>query len=311
VSNPDPELPLVWLPFAVDELGERPGNLCYEHVAPEVGGDLPGSVGEVEFYVPPYQFSAKNSGVLEKMSSLRVVQTMSAGVDHLVRYVPDGVTLCRGAGVHDASAAELTLALILSSLRGIPDFVRAQDRAEWGPRWTTSLADRTVLIVGYGSVGAAIERRLDGFETTVRRVARRARAGVAAFTDLPALLPEADVVVLIVPMTEETRGMADATFLDSMKEGALLVNMARGPVVETDALVAELARGRIHATLDVSDPEPLPPDHPLWQSPNLLISPHVGGASSAMWPRARAMVREQLWRYAAGEPLQHVVTGSY
>ncbi len=303
--------PLVWLPFEPNRLGRPPASLRYEVFVPEQGVEPPRSISEVELYVPPYQFSARDSGVLEHMSSLRVVQTMSAGVEHLRPFVPEGVTLCRGAGVHDASTAELTLALILASLRGLPDFVRAQDRAEWSPQWTTSLADRTVLIVGHGSVGAAIERRLVPFEVDVLRVARKAREGVSGFADLPSLLPRADVVVLIVPVTDETRGLVDAEFLALMQDGALLVNMARGPVVDTDALVTELEQGRLRAAVDVTDPEPLPVDHPLWRAPGLLVSPHVGGASSAMWPRAYRLVREQLERFAAGEPLQHVVTGEY
>jgi len=182
---------------------------------------------------------------------------------------------------------------------------------QWKPEWTTSLADRKVLIVGYGSVGAAIERRLDGFEVEVTRVARSAREGVHALTELPTLLPEADVVILIVPLTDETRGMVDADFMSRMKEGALLVNMARGPVVDTEALVTELEQRRILAAVDVTDPEPLPSGHPLWRAPGLLISPHVGGASSVMWPRAHRLVQEQLERFATGEPLLHVVSGEY
>jgi len=301
----------VWLPFDAEDLGDPPDSLRYEEVRPKRGADLPPTVTEVELYVPPYQFSARDSGVLAEMPSLRVVQTMSAGIDHLLPYVPDGVTLCRGAGVHDASTAELAVALILAAQRELADFHAAQQRADWTQRFTASLADRTVLIVGYGSVGAAVERRLTGFDVEVRRVARSAREGVSPYTELPGLLGEADVVVLMVPMTEETRGMVDASFLAAMRDGALLVNMARGPVVDTEALLTELRSRRIRAALDVTDPEPLPGDHPLWRAPNLLITPHVGGASTAMWPRAHRLVRDQLHRFASGEPLQHVVGGSY
>ncbi len=236
---------------------------------------------------------------------------MSAGIEHIASYVPEGVTLANGRGIHDTSTAELTLTLILASLRGIPEFVRDQDRAEWKPVTRESLADKQVLIVGYGQIGEAIEARVLPFEAQVVRVARSARDGVHAIDELPDLLPEADVVVLIVPGTEETRGLFDAEMLGHLKDGALLVNIARGPVVDTDALLAELTSGRIHAALDVVDPEPLPGDHPLWGAPNLLIAPHVGGNSSAMEPRAHRLVREQLQRYAAGEPLANVVTGSY
>jgi phosphoglycerate dehydrogenase-like enzyme len=165
--------------------------------------------------------------------------------------------------------------------------------------------------VGYGSVGAAIERRLDGFESRVLRVARTAREGVSPMEDLGDLLPQADVVVLVVPMTDRTRGLVDAGFLASMPDGALLVNVSRGPVVVTDALVAELASGRLLAALDVTDPEPLPAGHPLWSVPGLLVSPHVGGNTTAFLPRAFRLVADQLGRYQAGQPLANVITGDY
>lgn len=305
------ERPLVWLPFDPAELGEPPAALRYEVVVPVEGDDLPGSVDEVEFYVPPYRFSRNDSEIVARMPRLKVVQTLTAGVDHVRPFVGHGVALCNGRGIHNSSTAELALGLMLASLRGLPDFVRAQDRGEWRPVNAPSLADRTVLIIGYGEIGAAIEQRLAGFEVDVVRVARTARDGVHGFDALPALVPRADVVVLIVPITEETRGMVDAEFLARMRDGSLLVNVARGPVVDTDALVAALRTGRIHAALDVTDPEPLPSGHPLWSTPNVLISPHVGGASSAMWPRAYAVVRSQLERFAAGEPLENVMSGEY
>jgi phosphoglycerate dehydrogenase-like enzyme len=168
-----------------------------------------------------------------------------------------------------------------------------------------------VLLVGYGAIGEAIEARLRPFEVEVVRVARRGRDGVHPIAELPRLLPDADVVILIVPLTAETRGLVDADFLARMKDGALLVNVARGPVVDTDALLAELTSGRLSAAVDVTDPEPLPADHPLWDAPNLLVSPHVGGASSAMWPRAHRLVRDQLHRFADGEPLANVMEGEY
>ena len=174
------------------------------------------------------------------------------------------------------------------------------DRHEWKPRWRPALADKHVLLVGYGAIGQAIEARLLPFETKVTRVARTPRDGVHAISELPDLLPDADVVVLIVPLTDETRGLVDASFLARMKDGSLLVNMARGGVVDTDALIAELPTGRITAALDVFDTEPLPADSPLWTAPGLLLTPHVGGASSAMWPRAYRLVRDQLHRYADG-----------
>ena len=302
--------PLVWLPFDPDLLADPPAGLRYELAVPSEGV-VPDSVGEVAVYVPPYDFSPVDSEIMARMTSLEVVQTQTAGVEHIRPHVPDGVLLCNGRGIHDASTAELAVTLVLASLRGVPGFVRAQDAHVWAPATRPALADRTVLVVGYGAIGEALERRLSGFEVDVVRVARSARDGVHAYGDLPDLLPSADVVVLIVPLTDETRGMVDAGFLARMRDGALLVNVARGGVVDTDALVAELRRGRISAALDVTDPEPLPEDHPLWDCPNLLVSPHVGGASTAMEPRAYALVRDQLARYVAGEPLRNVMTGEY
>ena len=303
--------PLVWLPFDPDLLDPAPPGLRYEVVVPSDEEDLPASIEEVEVYVPPYRFSEVDSAVIPRMCSLKVVQTMTAGVEHVRPHVPAGVLLCNGRGIHDASTAELAVTLMLASLRGVPGFVRAQDTGVWAHGTRPSLADTTVMIVGYGAVGEALERRLDGFEVEVVRVARTARDGVHGYDDLPGLLPGVDVVVLVVPLTDLTRGLVGPAFLARMKDGALLVNVARGGVVDTDALVTELRSGRISAALDVTDPEPLPPGHPLWDCPNLLVTPHVGGASTAMEPRAHRLVRDQLARFAAGEPLANVMTGDY
>jgi phosphoglycerate dehydrogenase-like enzyme len=300
---------LVWLPFDPGDLGDPPPLLTYE-VVPDLL-DLPDGVEDVEVFVPPYSVGPEVREVLPRMSSLRVVQTLTAGVDNIRDVVPDGVLLCNGRGIHDTSTAELVLTLVLSSLRGVPELVRAQDRHEWSPGWHASLADRTVLLVGYGAIGAAVEARLAPFECSVVRVARSAREGVHAISELPALLPEADVVVLVLPLTDETRGLVDAGFLASMKNGALLVNVARGAVVDTDALVTALRSERVRAAVDVVDPEPLPAGSPLWDCPGLLVTPHVGGSSSAMWPRAHRLVRDQLHRIAAGEEPVNVMVGDY
>lgn len=296
---------LVWLPFDPAELGELPAGLRAEQVVPGAD-DLPAAAAEVELFVPAYSFGADLT-VLSRMPRLQVVQTLTAGVDHVWPHLPGGVTLCNGRGIHETSTAELALTLMLASLRGVPDFVRAQDRGEWVYAPRPALADKRVLIVGHGSIGAAVEERLRPFEVDVVRVASRARDGVHGVDELPTLLPEADVVVLVVPLTDATRGLVSVDFLTAMRPGALLVNVARGAVVDTDALLSALQAGRIRAALDVTDPEPLPPDHPLWSAPGVLISPHVGGASSAMWPRAHRVVRDQLRRFAAGEPLANVV----
>ena len=306
--------PLVWLPFDPAELGDPPEGLRYEVVDP-VDGDVPDSVADVRFYVPPYRLGPEVADVVDAMASLEVVQTLTAGVDNLRGRLPDGVTLCSGRGIHDASTAELALTLVLASLRGVPDAVRAQQRHAWAGGWRRSLADSRVLVVGHGAVGRAVEARLAPFEVQVVRVARTARDDAAGrvhgFDELPRLVPHADVVVLVVPLTDETRGLVDRDFLARMKDGALLVNLARGAVVVTDDLVTALRTRRITAALDVADPEPLPGDHPLWDAPGLLITPHVGGMTSAMWPRAHRLVRDQLHRWAAGDVLHNRTTGAY
>jgi phosphoglycerate dehydrogenase-like enzyme len=273
-------------------------------------GAVPATVSEVVFFVAPYAVSAEALSVTAQMPRLEVMQTLTAGYEHALPYLPAGVTLCNAKGVHDASTAELALALMLASLRHLPEFVRAQDQHEWTPAAYPALADKRILIVGYGSIGAAVERRLVPFETTVDRVARRARPEqqVHAVTELASMLPDADVVVLVTPLTPETQRLVNRDFLSRMKDGALLVNVARGGVVDTDALLEALESGRIAAALDVTDPEPLPKDHPLWDAPNLLLSPHVGGNSSAFLPRARRLVREQCARFVSGAALENVIS---
>jgi phosphoglycerate dehydrogenase-like enzyme len=299
-----------WLPWEDPDsfLGGVPAGFDVEYYA---GGDRPPSLDSVEFYVPSYMGSS-GLAIIKEMPALKVVQTQTAGYENFLPHLGAGVTLCNARGVHDASTAELAVGLILASYRRLPRAVKDQERGVWPSSYVEmddSLADRTVLILGYGSIGEALERRLDGFECEVIRVARRPREGVSPITDLPELLPKADVVVLLTPATDETRGMVDAKFLSQLKDGALLVNVARGVIVNTDALIAELTAGRISAALDVTDPEPLPAGHPLWSAPNVLINPHRGGASTAFEPRVARLVRAQLERYSRGEPLINVVAG--
>jgi len=293
-----------WVPYA-DLLPRLPDRL--EVDVYDGSGPPPSTLDGVELYVAPYTFDRAPLELVRSMPRLRVIQTLTAGYEHVLPYLPDGVALHNAGGLHDTSTAELAVTLMLAALRGIPEFVRGRDRQEWRFDRYDALADRTVLIIGYGGIGAAIDRRLAGFEVEVQRVARHERDGVAPLTALPDLLPRADVVVLCVPLTDETRRMVDRDFLARMRDGALLVNVARGAVVDTDALVAELESGRLRAALDVTDPEPPPPGHPLWTVPGLLLSPHVGGNSTAFLPRAKRLVVEQLSRFAAGEPLPYRV----
>jgi phosphoglycerate dehydrogenase-like enzyme len=271
---------------------------------------------EIRYAVMPYMTSLDLADVTRGLDALEVVQLQSAGYEQFVGQLPEGVTLCNAAGVHDASTAELALTLTLSSIRDIPEFVGSQQEGRWEPlRLRSSLADRKVLVVGYGRIGRAIARRFAPFEVTLTAVASRARVGddlvphVHGIDELADLLPDHDVVVVIVPLTDATRGLFDAALLGRMRDGALIVNVSRGPVVDTDALVAECASGRLRAALDVTDPEPLPADHRLWGTPGVLITPHVGGATDAMRPRAIALVRRQVEALLAGEPVDNAVAG--
>ncbi len=297
----------VFLPFAVGEL-DLPAEVAsaFDIEYADATEHWPDAKG-CEFYVPSYRFSRRVVEVISTMPRLRVVQTLTAGVDHVMPYVPDGVRVCNAAGVHDAATSELAVGLIIGAQRRLADLVRAQDRREWDQQMAGALADRRVLVIGAGNIARAIQRRLDGFECDVTLVGRTAREGVRAMSALPELLPTADVVVLIIPLTDETRGLVDRGFLALLKDGALVVNVARGPIVVTDDLLAEVASGRLRAALDVTDPEPLPGDHALWGVPGVVITPHVGGASDAMWPRSYRLVAEQLRRIAAGEPLVNQV----
>ena len=298
---------LVWLPE--DDWAENllvPAGLDVE--VWRSGQQLPASVGEVAFYVPEYMGPAGTLDVMTTMSSLRVVQTLTAGVDDVLAVIPDGVTLCNAAGVHDASTAELAVGLTIANLRGFPGFLRAQDEGTWLHGRHDALADRRVVVLGAGSVGSAIAARLAPFEIDLQVVARTARPGVHGLDELPSLLLSADVVILAVPYGPDTHHLVDAEFLAALPDAALVVNVARGAVVDTDALLAELQAGRLRAALDVTDPEPLPRGHPLWRAPNVLITPHVGGDTSAFLPRAWRLLQEQLDRFAAGQPLANAVS---
>jgi phosphoglycerate dehydrogenase-like enzyme len=295
-------------------LGELPDGVDIE-VCPDAE-NLPSDPADVRFWVPPFLATARATDILRKFTGLRVIQLLSAGADVWVGRVPPGVLLCDARGVHDAPVAEWVIGAVVGVLRRFPSFVRAQEREEWAyapfaP--TAELTGARVMIVGAGSIGQAIERHLAPFGVTVTRVARTARPAedVHAVEELPDLLPYADVVVLVVPLTEQTRGLVDARFLAAMPDGALLVNAARGPVVDTEALVAELATGRISAALDVTEPEPLPAGHPLWRLPNLFLTPHTGGSVRGLRPRAYRLVGDQLRRFVAGESLINQVVDGY
>ena len=278
--------------------------------------DLPPEVAsEIDVVVVPHYFSDRGAlGRLHALPRLSFVQLPSAGYEHVLPFLPAGVTLGTGRGVHDDETAELAIALVLASIRGLDETLRQQDRGVWAPTMRPSLADRRVLVLGHGSVGSAIVARLEPFKVDIVRVARTARdepdGHVHGQDELAALLPTVDVVIVIVPLTPETEHLVDADFLARMPDGALLVNVARGKVVDTSALLAELATGRLRAALDVTDPEPLPVDHPLWHAQGVIITPHEGGNTTATHSRMAALIQSQLLRLAAGETPLNLVARS-
>ncbi|MFP5369625.1 MAG: 2-hydroxyacid dehydrogenase, partial [Actinomycetes bacterium] len=248
-----------------------------------------------------------DNGFLPALRRMQLVQLLTAGADTWLGWLPDGVVLCNARGAHTPSTAEWAVTATLAAQRGIPFFVREQDAGRWSFSTHRSLVGAKVLVVGAGDIGRAIGRMLAGFDVELTYVARTARDGVRSSAELPELLPQADVVILILPVTPESRGMVDAAFLAAMRDGALLVNAARGVIVDTDALVAELTTGRLRAAVDVTDPEPLPPGHPLWSAPGVLITPHVGGEVPQTGARTTVTAVEQVTRILAGEDLVNVV----
>ena len=289
---------------AVEALSPR----VHAHRVDAADGPPTGEAAGAQVWVPRSGGAVlPENGFLESLPRLRLVQLLSAGAERFAGRLPEGVLLCNARGAHTPATAEWAVAATLAAQRGIPFFVREHDAGRWSFTTHDTMVGARVLVVGAGDIGREIGRMLAGFDVDLTYVARTAREGVRATADLAGLLPEADVVIVIVPVTPETTRMVDAGFLAAMPDGALLVNAARGVIVDTDALVAELSRGRLRAALDVTDPEPLPPGHPLWTVPGLLLTPHVAGAVPATNARAAAAVTEQLARILAGEELQNVV----
>jgi phosphoglycerate dehydrogenase-like enzyme len=271
----------------------------------------PAGLERTEFWVPQIEQPGDLPTMFAAMPDVKVVQLTGAGIEDVVGRIPDGVTLCDARGVHGTAVAELALMMILALQRKLPDFLTSQHQGRWAPVQADDLRDKQVVIVGAGDLGEQVARRLRSFDAVPVLVANSARDGVHATSELPELLPNADMVVLTLPLTSRTDGMVDAEFLARMPDNAMLINVARGKIVDTDALLAELESGRLRAGLDVVEPEPLPQGHPLWGAPNLILTPHAAGNVLASGPRAFALVNDQLRRYVAGEPLINVVDGDY
>lgn len=293
----------------IDEVGPIEG------ITPVVWDPQAGPPGEdVDVFIAPYMAPSDQIAVVREKPSVRLVQLLSAGADAALPVVPDGVPVARAKGVHDAATAELTVALVLASQRGFDEFARAQAKGEWLPRhFRRGLADKRVLLLGYGSVGRAIAERLLPFDVSLTVVASSARAGddlvdrVHGIDELGALAPEHDILVSVLPGSDSTAGILDDALLAAMPDGSLVCNVGRGNALVTEDALQHT--NRLRFALDVTDPEPLPSDHPLWSEPGVIISPHTGGVTEAFRPRMVALLREQLRRVAAGEEPLHVVGG--
>lgn len=298
-----PERDALVLPVGV-ELASVPGD-------PAGHPDL----ARVEVLVPPYR-SRRVLDALPRMTGLRLVQALESGVEWLLPHVPGGIPICNSRGAHDAAVAEWVVGVVLAMQRKLPDHLLAQRqgewrdvvaRGEWRPPFAGDLEGSTVLIVGHGSIGTAVERRLEPFGVEMLRVARSARAGVHPTADLPELISLADMIVLLIPLNASTEGILSAELLAAMRPGALLVNAGRGRLVDQAALTEALREGRIRAALDVTDPEPLPQDDPLWKAPNLLLTPHIAGDTPRRYRRSWHLVAEQVERLCDGRPLRNLV----
>ncbi|USX51409.1 2-hydroxyacid dehydrogenase [Lentzea sp. HUAS12] len=294
--------------FGVQALSQVDGVRPVRYVP---GEPLPSAGMDAEVLIPRFLAGTDPREVFAQLPNLKLVQLLSAGAENFVGKVPDGVLLSTCRGAHGGSTAEWAIGALLAIYRDLLVFERARAEGRWDYHLTDTLQDKKVLVVGAGDLGEQLRRRLEPFDATATLVGRTARDGVHGRDELPELLPQFDAVVVFTPMTEETRHLVDAKFLAAMKDGAILVNGARGPVVDTDALLAELNSGRLRAALDVTDPEPLPADHPLWTAPGLLLTPHVAGSCEGHTRRAYAVAVAEISRFAAGEEPRNLVRGDY
>jgi phosphoglycerate dehydrogenase-like enzyme len=273
--------------------------------------DPPDGIADTEFLLGSYMGGPVAETVLAALPQLRVIQLLSAGVERWLPIVPTGVTLCNGRGVHGGGTAELAVTGILALVRQLPFFLGEQAASRWSPRATDDLDGKRLLVLGAGDIGHRVAAALEVFGAQTTYVGRSARDGVHGTDELRTLLPSADIVVVAIPETDETRGLVDTKFLAALPDEAIVANIARGSIVDTEALLGELRAERLYAFLDVTDPEPLPADHPLWTAPNLIITPHVGGGTHGWERRGYRLVRAQIERFVKDEPLENVVGVTY
>jgi phosphoglycerate dehydrogenase-like enzyme len=296
----------LWIPDQAgrDAIGKLPDEVnC--RLFPRKGPP-PAEITDAEFLVPSHVTRGLRE-LLSGMTHLRVLHTLSAGVDWLMPHVPAGITVCSAVGTRDSAVAEWVIGALLALTKNFPELRDHQREHRW--QWTEpgDLAGRSVVILGYGSIGKAVEARLAPFEVDLIRVARTRRANVHPVSELPRILSECEVLIVLVPYTPETEGLLDHNMLTALPPGALLINAARGRVIDQERLLEHLRSGHLRAALDVTDPEPLPPGDPLWDAPGVLITPHLAGDSPAAGRNAFALVGDQVRRFMRDEPLVNVV----
>jgi phosphoglycerate dehydrogenase-like enzyme len=264
-------------------------------------------LSQITFYVPQYMGGRKALEYVHKMPNLKYLQVPNAGFDDAIEFLKPGVVLCNARGVHDASTAELAVALALASRRGFHDFAIAQSKSEWAHKRYPSFNDSKIGIIGAGSIANTLKSYLEPYEVEISMFSRSGQNGSIAISELISHLPKLDFVFIVIPLNEESRNLFDSNKLSMMKDGAVIVNVGRGPIINTEALLKELNSGRIYAGLDVTDPEPLPSDHPLWKAKNLIITPHVGGNSTAFESRGKRLIESQLELLSSGQELNNIV----
>lgn len=287
--------------------GDLPVRLAwYGHRAPAPQGDP-----EAEILIDATGPTEGLGALLRSLPRLRAIQTLYAGVERWAGQVPPGVMLVNASGAHGSATAEIATAGLLALYRGLPGFLADAAQRRWQPRMAETVGGKRVLVIGAGDVGQSAARQLAALGAEVDLAARTARAGVRDLAAALAGLGRYDVVLLAAPLTPATRGLADAGFLARMKDGAVLVNVGRGGLVVTDALLAELTTGRLRAVLDVTEPEPLPPDHPLWSAPGLILTPHIGGLVPGAFEKAMRVAIRQIAQLLAGRAPDNLVAPSH
>lgn len=290
----------------LEVLGTKPD---IEAVRYEPGKDWPPAHLDATVVVVGYQNAQATGARFAELPGLRLVQTLNAGYEQWLPLLPDGVLLSNGRGAHGGSTAEWVVAVLLAIYRELPRFYLHQSNGVWRPTDTETLIGKRVVVLGAGDLAVNLAARLAPFETEVTLVGRRARTGVHVLGDIDGLLPDADVVVAMLPDNESTYRLIDAEFLAKLRDGAVVVNAGRGGAVDTDALLAELTSRRLRAALDVTDPEPLPAGHPLWSAPGVLLTPHVAGSTAGAWERAWAVALQQISKYIDGGRPPNLVAG--